>query len=827
VHPALSPGDLLLVRGHTWILQSIASHADCRELELEPADWERRRDACPASRLVLLTPFDRPVKLSAAASARAVSRRAWIAALRRAILRQREPLGLVSPVRAAIDLLPHQLEPAMAVVHRGATRLLLADEVGLGKTIEAGLVLAELHARGELGHGLVLAPPGLRDQWAAELSGRFGLEAAVADAAWLRTCRAALPASVNPWSVPGIFITSYDFAKRPEVLRSLEEVLWDAVVQDEAHLAAGDSERRAAADAIASRARVVLLLTATPHSGDPRGFDALCRLGSLGPDDPIVIFRRDRARAGLERRRRVSLHRVRGGSAERLVRRHLDDYIRRVWTRKSEPGWRDAQLAMMVLLKRSFSGMAPLRRSLEARLARLNEGDAPAPLPTQLSLGLDDDLDAADEAPADVLGAPGLINPAEERAVVASLVELAGAAEALDSKQRALLRLLRWTREPVIVFTEYRDTLSSLQQAIGDEAGVLHGGLDRAARAAVLWRFTSGGLRVLLATDAAGEGLNLQHCCRLVVNLELPWNPMRLEQRIGRVDRIGQAREVRAVNLVAGATAESDLLARLVRRLDRARAAIGPLRDVLGGHDEEVVACQLGIEPPAAAIEPLSDPPARTPATVAGCSFDMAGDAAALAEHLHLLRRLSRASRQDGRRVQRNVKRRTRAGVLVTAVRRTRMPAAFRHTGVLAVVRVRHAEQVRRNRSHELVPVFVASPCPRILRAREARDRANAFITEHATALAGALRSPPLPPPQAGSPDFDRDARLATRAPQPRALQRGLFDTRAEREAGARAGRDSGPAAEAQGPGGQEAQSGAVVPDACDLAVELLLFITS
>ncbi len=756
---------------------------------------------------------------------RAVSRRAWVAALGGAILRQREPLGLVSPVHAAIDLLPHQLEPAMAVVHRGATRLLLADEVGLGKTIEAGLVLAELHARGDLVRGLVLAPPGLRDQWVAELGGRFALEATVADAAWLRTCRATLPARINPWSVPGIFVASFDFVKRPEVFRSLEHVRWDAVVEDEAHLAAGDSERRAAADAIASRARVVLLLTATPHSGDPRSFDALCRIGSLEPDDRIVIFRRNRAQAGLERKRRVSLLRVQGAPAELLARRRLDDYVRRVWTGKAGPGRRDARLAMTVLLKRSFSGMAPLRRSLEARLARLDGAEPPAA--AQLPLAWDDDLETADEAPADVLGAPGLTDQTEERAVVAALAELAGAAEARDSKLQALLRLLRRIREPAIVFTEYRDTLSALQQALGDEAGVLHGGLDRTERAAVLCRFTSGAHRVLLATDAAGEGLNLQHPCRLVVNLELPWNPMRLEQRIGRVDRIGQTREVHAINLVAAATAESDVLARLVQRLDRARAAIGPMNDVLGGRDEEVVSCQLGISPLATFNDSPPGRAARNPATVPGCSCDMAEDAAALTEHLRLLRRLAHASLQAGRRRPRDPGHRALAGVLVTAVRRTRMPAALRRTGILVIVRVRHAGPGHRSGSHELVPVYVECPCPRILRAGEARDLAKAFITEQAAALAGVIRSRQPAPPPVVPPHFDRDARLANRARDRRPVQRGLFDARSEREADARvAGREAAADA-ARDSGGAEAGPGAVMPHAHDPVVEMLLFITS
>ena len=161
---------------------------------------------------------------------------------------------------------------------------------------------------------------------------------------------------------------------------------WDAVVVDEAHGAAGDSERRAAAHAFAVRARFVLLLTATPHNGDPRAFRALCGIGALPtrvlsagcrsmgsppgaacetvPLDPIVMFRRDRDEAGIACRRRVHLHRVHGAEAELMVRRRLDDYIRTVWTRRAGPDGRDARLAMIVLLKRSL-----LRHGTAAALA--------------------------------------------------------------------------------------------------------------------------------------------------------------------------------------------------------------------------------------------------------------------------------------------------------------------------------------------------------------------------------------------------------------------------------------------------------------------------
>ena len=699
-----------------------------------------------------------------------------MASLRAAILRQREPESLCAAARANVDLLPHQLEPALAVVRHGARRLLLADAVGLGKTIEAGLVLAELRVRSALDRVLVLAPPGLCDQWCEELAGRFGLECAVADAAWLRSLRPVLPASLNPWSVPGIRVASLDFAKRPEVRRSIEHLSWDAVIVDEAHLAAGDSERRAAAHAFAARARFVLLLTATPHNGDHRAFHALCGIGALSAADPIVMVRRSREEAGISRARRVHVHRVRPTEGERAVRRQLDDYIRTVWTRRGGPEGRDARLAMVVLLKRSFSGMGPLRRSLATRLERL--GRAPESADVQLPL-LWEGADEADAEPADVLGAPGLDDGQEERRVLRALAESAALAEASDSKRQALIRFLARVHEPAVVFTEYRDTLEALRGVVGADAVVLHGAMDRFERAVAVRRFNAGDARVLLATDAAGEGLNLQPRCRLVVNLELPWNPMRLEQRIGRVDRIGQRRTVHAVNLLASGTAETDMLARLARRLDHARSSVGAVDDVLGRRDESVVAACLGLDRGFRSTAAGAGAVERKVLPSAVVRVDLASSARDVAAQLERQRQLLLAAR-SGRRTRRaGVDVERSAGTLVASVRRSRLPLTRGRTGLLAIFRVRSAARYGFADCEELVPVFAEGLCPRVSRRRDLRARASGALAALVPAMAAAI------PARAahGSDGSDRDRRLAVRARTRRAVQRGLFDRRAEREA--------------------------------------------
>ena len=279
-----------------------------------------------------------------------------------------------SAQRAAIDILPFQLEPVLALVRGHASRLLLADEVGLGKTIQAGLMLAELLQRGWCDRALIVTPAGLRHQWADELLRRFDIRAAVIDAASLAARADSLPFDVNPWTVEPVAITSIDFVKQPEVLRGLTPESWDLLIVDEAHQATAASLRYDAVDALARRARHVVLLTATPHAGDEHAYRALCAIGRVAEDDPILLFRRTRGLSGLPRSRRAHLLPV------RLTRgRHRDaSPARQSISRSSGPlpaasGNRDVQLVAMILAKRAFSSARSLAISLERRLAALAE----------------------------------------------------------------------------------------------------------------------------------------------------------------------------------------------------------------------------------------------------------------------------------------------------------------------------------------------------------------------------------------------------------------------------------------------------------------------
>lgn len=562
-------GDRVRVRRQRWVVTEIRAHTDCSALTLSglgPANLGREQH--------ILTPFDSIEPLTSPRSFRIVRAVRWRRACRQ-LIADAGPAGILRTARTArIDLLPYQLEPALAIGHGRGTRILIADEVGLGKTVQAALIAAELNARGAASRVLVLTPSGLREQWIDEFAHRFGLRLTLFDMAAAARQRAALPVGVNPWSIEPSIVTSIDYIKRPEVLPAVLACRWDLIIVDEAHHATTGTDRHEAVAALCSLVPYVVLLTATPHNGDPQAFSALCALGKH--DDSLILFRRTREQIGHVRRRRIHQLRVRPSAAERKMHASLDAFVRAV---QREPNGRDPAtwLALSTLRKRGLSSAFALQRSVEHRLATLTSTSEPATsyqLPLFGPTGEFDDSDAAPEWTV-----PALRDSHHERALLSRVAQAAGRAIGRESKLIALSRLLRRIAEPALVFTEYRDTLGHVRHRVVPDATVLHGGLSGEERRAAMTAFRHGG--VLLATDAAGEGLNLHHRCRIVVNLELPWNPARLEQRIGRVDRIGQSRRVHAFHLIARDTAEVRILQRLDTRIARAQEEFGapnPLR---------------------------------------------------------------------------------------------------------------------------------------------------------------------------------------------------------------------------------------------------------
>jgi superfamily II DNA or RNA helicase len=589
----LKQGLVVSARRRRWRIEDVRPYGACSLVVLAGAEASNAGE-----RQSLLSPFDAVDPIQPRPRPKRVRLTRWRAACRALLAADTPPGGLRTAAAAALDVFPHQLAPALAIVRGLGSRVLLADDVGLGKTMEAGLVVAELRARGAADRVLVLTPAGLRDQWQTEFASRFNLDATVLDALELRRRQAALPHGVNPWTTVPTAIASLDFAKRIEVLPAVAACRWDVVIVDEAHGIATDSDRRRAVERLAERAIYVLLLSATPHNGDARAFASLCRTGSTRDVDPILVFRRTRHDVALPAVRKVRRLMVRPTRSEARMHTLLARFIDTVAGERGE----HVRLLASVLQKRACSSARSLLHSIARRLAALDAATTPDLTTAQLMLPLghagettaDDDVPAwHDEVRLD--------DEQQERRMLEMIAAAARKAEARETKIAAVNRLLRRVREPVIVFTEYRDTLQHLASQVRRPSAVLHGGLTRQERAAAVAAFLDGRVNLLLATDAAGEGLNLQRRCRVVLNLELPWNPMRLEQRIGRVDRIGQLRTVHAIHVIATGTVEADVLTRLRARVNRAHediAAPDPLGSIAmrigAGHSRDAGATTVG-----------------------------------------------------------------------------------------------------------------------------------------------------------------------------------------------------------------------------------------
>ena len=523
---------------------------------------------------------------------------------------------------ASVDLNPHQVEAAAFALGALPTGgAVLADEVGLGKTIEAGLVIAQLAAEGH-DRAVVLVPASLRVQWRDELRSKFGLPAEVVDGERARS----IPG--NPFDLPGVVIASHAFA----ALRAdeLARVPWDLAVVDEAHRlrnAWRRDHRTGQALRRGLRRAPKLLLTATPLQND-----VMELLGLAGLIDDALLgseesFRLQYATGELDEERAADLKARLAPVVTRTLRRQVREHVRftarrsmvedfaptpeehALYERVSEYLRREdafaiprSRRALMVLVYRkilassSFALASTLER-LAASLERMVAGVAADADPCP---ELEAFAEEAEEWGADEPGgaAPGR-TPALLRRMAEELAELRACARAArairrnakgDALCRGLDRAFTVARacgwpEKAVVFTEFRATqehLRALLQSHGLSVTCLSGdsgGPDR--RQALVDEFRAR-TQVLLMTEAGAEGLNLQFC-NLVVNYDLPWNPQRVEQRIGRCHRYGQSRDVLVVNFLNRRNAaEARLYELLGEKLKLFDGVFGASDDVLG-----------------------------------------------------------------------------------------------------------------------------------------------------------------------------------------------------------------------------------------------------
>jgi SNF2 family DNA or RNA helicase len=460
-----------------------------------------------------------------------------------------------------VERFPHQIKACLKVLRDLNGRAILADEVGLGKTIEAGIVVKEYLLRGAVRTVLVLVPASLCEQWRAELWEKFELDFVVSRGPG------------GQWGRHPLVISSLETARHERHRRRVRGANYDLLVVDEAHRLRNHLTLgwKFINDL---NPRYLLLVTATPVQNDMRELYNLATLVRPGTVGTFSQFRRDflsghdkrwprntpRLRTLLEsvmirtRRadtdltfppRKVETLWVTQTPAERRLYRQVSDFVAAaVHGEAGSPG-RPHYFTLVVLQKEMGSSWAAARGTLE-----------------KLSLN------------------PDGLDPRRLKQLVARASELSGA----QSKIRSLLRALGGLGgEKSIIFTQFRSTQDTIVEALrgaGIEPAVFHGELGWREKEEALDRFRTT-LPVLVSTEAGGEGRNLQFC-RVVVNYDLPWNPMRVEQRIGRVHRLGQTHPVRVINLAARGTIEAYVLEILDRKIRMFELVVGEMEEILG-----------------------------------------------------------------------------------------------------------------------------------------------------------------------------------------------------------------------------------------------------
>ncbi|GIW92573.1 MAG: hypothetical protein KatS3mg110_0620 [Pirellulaceae bacterium] len=500
------------------------------------------------------------------------------------------------PLVRDMELLEHQIATAKTVLRRFRGRALLCDEVGLGKTVEAGLILSELTLRGLAKRTLVLVPPSLIEQWQGEMRRKFSLDFISHDAPEFRS------AGQDAWRRFDRIIASIHTAKREPHRHAIAEQHWDMLIIDEAHHL---RNRSTLVWKLASQIRkqYVLLLTATPvqnHLEELFNLVTLLEPGLLSTSKQFLRRFVD-SRDKMMPKNIGQLHAL---LAEVMVRNRRStvglQFTRRIARTESVEPWQpEAELYKSVgrWVRKQWQ-LTSGSRSRAARAANSLErapGQAGPPCPTAkrfertalvaLQVAMGSSCYAASGTLLRLAEYPGL--PTEERQELEALAE-ACAAQTNSSKVERLLALLDEFPDKLVVFTQFRATQEMLAKRLaeaGHEVAVFHGGLNRLAKEQAIQQFRQSA-RLLVCTESGSEGRNLQFA-HGICNFDLPWNPMKIEQRVGRLSRIGQKHDVYVFNLVSQGTIEESILYLLQAKLNMFEMVIGEIDMVLGNLDED------------------------------------------------------------------------------------------------------------------------------------------------------------------------------------------------------------------------------------------------
>lgn len=572
---------------------------------------------------------------------------------------------LQAPFRSGVSIEDFQLDPLVRAIDMARVNLLIADDVGLGKTIEAGLVIQEMLLRHRARTVLIICPASLQEKWRIEMLEKFGLDFRVVDTAYIKQLRRERGIHANPWTSHPRLIASMDWVKSGEGLRAMRDVLplhaghprkFDLLVVDEAHNiapAAGanyalESQRTRFIRAISPHFQHRLFLTATPHNGYTESFTSLLELLDDQRFSRNVIPREDDEQGKREFERKlnqVMIRRLKSDlvdvdgkplyaqrklqalavpytAEEREIHQRLNDYCASREKDAEKTGSTfGTSFVNQLLKKRLFSSPAAFASTLEKHVASLSNGAKPkvqdamaerilrkAILKADEDYANDQEVENAQSEAVEEASRRSQPLTQEQQRMLADLRQWAQRAKnQTDSKARAILDWLSanlkpgddWNDRRVILFTEYRTTHQWMHEILashgfgGERLGLLHGGLTQDEREPIKAAFQASPkvspVRILLATDAASEGIDLQNHCNCLIHLEIPYNPNVMEQRNGRVDRHGQReKEVLIWHPVDGGEkgqasvgGHGEDILRALRKLESMRADMGSVNPVI------------------------------------------------------------------------------------------------------------------------------------------------------------------------------------------------------------------------------------------------------
>jgi len=593
----------------------------------------------------------------------------FIDALRWGAVTSADPNRYQAPFWSGVNIEAYQLEPLRRALGSPRTNLLLADDVGLGKTIEAGLVIQELLLRHRARTAVIVCPPSLSLKWQDEMRDKFGLDFIIVNSELMAQVRRTHGLHANPFLMYPRVIVSMAWLPQVRAQRLLRDVYaqatnpksgkryaFDVLVVDEAHhvapsgppaIAGGrgyavDTQRTIAVRQLADKCEHRLFLSATPHNGHPESFTALLEMidsrrfsrgalldASALKDITVRRLKRDLAGKGFKNRVVGALPFTPRDDEQEMFSL-LDDIVTR--SAKLNGTRPSGDIVTLLLKKRFLSSPFAFGQTLSHYLSsRGGRGLSHDDYDDIFGEGQPDEEEGLwEQDEAERLRESKGSDPlsAAEPGQLDKLMEWGLSYESRpDSRLDALLSFLNqvcrpdgsaWSDERVVVFTEYAHTVDWLarvltQQGYGDVLAVIQGSTPPEDREYIRSQFTEDPakepVRVLLATDAAGEGIDLQTYCHRLVNFDIPFNPSRLEQRIGRIDRYGQTLDPQVFHFVPDTdssvyAADASFIAQIAKKVANVEADLGSVNQVIGEEIQEHFARRTPSRRKAKAVDP-------------------------------------------------------------------------------------------------------------------------------------------------------------------------------------------------------------------------------